>query len=232
MEQDHPRCLLLLDGLDELPASRQSKRAKAIFIEQLLKFQSEGRHKIILTSRNTTLPEIAPDILLQFKRISIQPLDVEELKQWFQQWAKVQSLPIAQNYFTFLKQTGLFASKSQLPELSALVHQPLMLYLLGILHRDGLIDDLVLQLATNSPKNTSAVLLWEIHHRLSRWLLGYPLTGEITTMLLRSGSAHIHRTPEAIANLLDGRHPQDLLDADATNRPQNFTQRSPSSYLT
>ncbi|MBH8561460.1 pentapeptide repeat-containing protein [Nostoc sp. CENA67] len=212
LEQDHPRCLLLLDGLDELPASRQGKRARVIFIQQLLKFQSQGRHKIILTSRCSTLPEIAPDMLLQFRRVSIQPLDVEELKQWFQQWAKVQSLPIAQNYFTFLKQTGLFASKSQFPELSALVHQPLMLYLLGVLHRDGLIDDLVLQLATNSPKNTSAALLWEINHRLKRWLLGYPLTGEITTMLLRSGSAHIHRTPEAIANLLDGRHPQDILD--------------------
>ncbi|QSJ16043.1 pentapeptide repeat-containing protein [Nostoc sp. UHCC 0702] len=212
LEQQHPRCLLLLDGLDELPASRQSKKAKANFIQQLLKFQSEGRHKIILTSRTAILPEIAPDILLQFKRISIQPLDVEELKQWFQQWAKVLSLPIAQNYFTFLKQTGLFASKSQSPELSALVHQPLMLYLLGVLHRDGLIDDLVLQLTTNSPKNTSAVLVWEIHHRLSQWLLGYPLTGKITTMLLRSGAAHIHRTPEAIANLLNGRHPQDLLD--------------------
>ncbi|MEH2118817.1 pentapeptide repeat-containing protein [Nostoc sp.] len=31
-------------------------------------------------------------------------------------------------------------------------------------------------------------------------------------MLLRSKSAHIHRTPEAIANLLAGRHPQDLME--------------------
>ncbi|RCJ40677.1 hypothetical protein A6770_09665 [Nostoc minutum NIES-26] len=212
LEQDHPQCLLLLDGLDELPPSSQGKRAKAIFIQQLLKFQSERRHKIVLTSRTTTLQEIFLEIPLQLRRAVIQPLEAEQLKQWFQQWATVQSLPIAQNFFTFLKQAGLFASKPKLLELSVLVRQPLMLYLLGVLHRDGLLDDEILQLAANSQQNTSSPLLWEIYHRLSRWLLGYPLTDGIKAMLLRSGSAHIHRTQEAIANLLSGRHPQDLIE--------------------
>ncbi|AFY32261.1 pentapeptide repeat-containing protein [Calothrix sp. PCC 7507] len=212
LKQNHPRCLLLLDGLDELPPSDQGKRSKVIFIEDLLRLQSQGRHKIVLTSRTETLQEIIPELLLLSKRIAIQPFDVEGLKQWFQQWAAVQSLPIAQNYFTFLKQAGLFANNSKLPELSAFVRQPLMLYLLGILHRDGLFDGELLQLAANSQNSTSATLLWEIHQRLSRWLLGYPLTGGIKTILLRSGSAHIHRSQAAIANLLSDRHPQDLLD--------------------
>ena len=209
LEQENLPCLLLLDGLDELPPPAHGIRAKAIFIQQLLNFQSQHRHKIFLTSRSTTLQEIAPEIPLPLKQIIIQPLDVEELKQWFQQWTKVQSLAIAQNFFTFLKQAGLFASKSKLGELSALVRQPLMLHLLGILHREGLLDDELLHLVANNPKSS---LLWEIHHRLSRWLLGYPLTGGIKTMLLRSGLAHIHRTPEAIANLLASRHPQDLIE--------------------
>ncbi|MEH2249561.1 pentapeptide repeat-containing protein [Nostoc sp.] len=209
LEQENLSCLLLLDGLDELPPSAQGTRAQAIFIQQLLNFQSQHRHKIVLTSRSTTLPEIASEVSPLLRRIIIQPLDGEELKQWFQQWAKVQSLPIAQNFFTLLKQAGLFASQSKFLGLSVLVRQPLMLHLLGILHRDGLLDDQLLQLAANT-QNSS--LLWEIYHRLSRWLLGYPLIGGIKTMLLRSGSAHIHRTPEAIANLLAGRHPQDLLE--------------------
>lgn len=212
LEQDRPRCLLLLDGLDELPFSSQGKRAKAIFIQQLLKFQSERRHKILLTSRTTTLQEIVPEIPLQLRRIVIQPLEAEQLKQWFQQWATVQSLPIAQNLFTFLKQAGLFASKPNFPQLSALVRQPLMLYLLGVLHRDGLLDEEILQLATDSQQKNSSALMWEIYYRLSRWLLGYPLTDGIKAMLLRSGSAHIHHTQEAIANLLSGRHPQDLIE--------------------
>ncbi|MBN4006856.1 pentapeptide repeat-containing protein [Nostoc sp. LPT] len=209
LEQENLPCLLLLDGLDELPHSTQGIRAQAIFIQQLLNFQSQQRHKIVLTSRSTTLPEIVSELPLLLRRIIIQPLDVDELKQWFQQWAKVQSLPITQNFFTFLKQAGLFTSQSKLRELSALVRQPLMLHLLGILHREGLLDDELLQLAANTQKS---FLLSEIHHRLSRWLLGYPLSGGFKTMLLRSGTAHIHRTPEAIANLLADRHPQDLLE--------------------
>ncbi|MFN6471356.1 MAG: pentapeptide repeat-containing protein [Nostoc sp. SerVER01] len=204
-EQENPRCLLLLDGLDELPPSAQGIRAKAIFIQQLLNFQSQHRHKIMLTSRSKALQEIDREVLVLFKRIAIQPFDVEELKQWFQQWTKVQLLPIAQNFFTFLKQAGLFG-KSKFPELSVFIRQPLMLHLLGILHREGLLDDELLQL------DTKAALLWEIHHRLSRWLLGYPLTGGMKTMLLRSGFVHIHRTPEAIANLLGDRHAEDLLE--------------------
>ncbi|NDJ20736.1 NACHT domain-containing protein [Nostoc sp. B(2019)] len=207
LEQDSPRCLLLLDGLDELPPSSQGTRAKAIFIQQLLSLQSQRRHKIVLTSRSTTLQEIFPRLSLPLRRITIQPLEVDELKQWFQQWATVQSLPIAQNFFTFLKQAGLFASPSKFPEISTLLRQPLILHLLGILHRDGLLDEELLQAG-----NTNASLLGEIYHRLRRWLLGYPLTGGIKTMLLRSGSAHIHRSPEAIANLLAGRHPQDILE--------------------
>ncbi|MEH1798813.1 MAG: pentapeptide repeat-containing protein [Nostoc sp.] len=206
LEQENLPCLLLLDGLDELPPSAQGIRAQTIFIQQLLNFQSQHRHKIVLTSRSTTLREIVSELPLLLRRIIIQPLDVDELKQWFQQWAKVLSLPIAQNFFTLLKQAGLFTSQSKLRELFVLIRQPLMLHLLGILHRDGLLDD---ELLHNTQKSS---LLWEIHHRLSRWLLGYPLIGGSKTMLLRSGSAHIHRTPEAIANLLANRHPQDLLE--------------------
>ncbi|OYD97653.1 hypothetical protein CDG76_01890 [Nostoc sp. 'Peltigera membranacea cyanobiont' 210A] len=209
LEQENLPCLLLLDGLDELPHSAQGIRAQAIFIQQLLNFQSQHRHKIVLTSRSATLPEIVSELPLLLRRIIIQPLDGDELKQWFQQWAKVQSLPIAQHLFTLLKQAGLFANQLKLRELSALIRQPLMLHLLGILHREGLLDEELLQLAADTQKS---FLLWEIHHRLSRWLLGYPLIGGIKTMLLRSGSAHIHRTPEAIANLLANRHPQDLLE--------------------
>ncbi|MEH2223059.1 pentapeptide repeat-containing protein [Nostoc sp.] len=209
LEQENLPCLLLLDGLDELPHSAHGIRAQAIFIQQLLNFQSQHRHKIVLTSRSTTLPEIVSELPLLLRRIIIQPLDVDEFKQWFQQWAKVQSLPIAQNLFTLLKQAGLFNSQSKLSELSPLIRQPLMLHLLGLLHREGLLDDELLQLAANTQKS---FLLWEIHHRLSRWLLGYPLIGGIKTMLLRSGTAHIHRTPEAIANLLANRHPQDLVE--------------------
>jgi Pentapeptide repeats (8 copies)/NACHT domain len=209
----HPQCLLLLDGLDELPPCPQGNMASLIFIQQLLSFQSRSRHKIILTTRSIALQQILTELPLQLQRISIQPFEPELLKQWFQQWAKVQSLAIAQNFFTFLKESGLFASKSNTLELAKLTRQPLMLYVLGVLHRDGMLDDKILQLTANTQDFGSAPIYFEIFHRLNRWLLGYPLEGGIKTVMLRSDSNHIHRTPDAIANLLGSHHPSYLLQS-------------------
>ncbi|BAY45681.1 pentapeptide repeat-containing protein [Scytonema sp. HK-05] len=178
--------------------SRQGKRIQAIFLHQLLKFQSLSQHKIFLTSRSTALQNIAQELPQQLKRIAIEPWDKQELKQWFQQWAKVQSLPISQNFFIFLKQAGVFSAKSKLPEISALVRQPFMLYLLSVLHRDELLHKEILQFTARNQHTRNASLLWEIYHRLSRWLLGYAQTGSIKTMLMRWGVAHIHRTQEAM----------------------------------
>ncbi|QLE55249.1 pentapeptide repeat-containing protein [Nostoc sp. TCL26-01] len=211
LNKEHSRCVLLLDGLDELPPTNLVSRHKEIFLEQLLQFQSELKHKVVLTSRRETLSEISSEISLQWQRITILPWEVNELKNWFQQWALVQSLPVAQNFFTFLKQSGCFNNPSKLPEISHLVRQPLMLYLLGILHRDGLLDHELLQLAVKNPENSHQSLIGEIYRRLNLWLLGYPLDGNIKTTLYRPGSAHIHRTSEAIANLLAAHHPQDLI---------------------
>ncbi|MEB3181770.1 MAG: pentapeptide repeat-containing protein [Nostocaceae cyanobacterium] len=214
LEIDHPPCILILDGLDELPPYPQGKAGKGIFIQQLLRFHwqsindlGQRRHKIFLTSSNQTWREIAPEIPNKFRQVTIQPLGQEEIKLWFQQWTKVQSLAIAHNLFTFLKTAGVFSAKSPLVELSTCVREPLMLYLLAILHRDGLLDEEILQLADVQPESVE----YEIYYSISRWLLGYPRTGGTKTLLFKDGSAHIHRTQEAIANLLQGRHPQNLL---------------------
>jgi hypothetical protein len=229
LELSHPRCLLLLDGLDELPPSYMGKKTKEVFIQQLLDFQSKHQHKVFLTSRLSILSEIVRELrsrsgcfaaspiaqavpgLSQFNQITLEPWEQDELRQWFQQWAKVQSLPIAQNFFTFLKEAGIFSNKPEFQQFSALVRQPLMLYLLGILHRDELLDDGLLQLAAKVQYKGNASLLWEIYYRLSKWLLGYPQAEGIKTVQMGWGSSHIHRTQEAIANLLQGYHPEELL---------------------
>jgi uncharacterized protein YjbI with pentapeptide repeats len=207
---ENPKCLLILDGLDELPPCRHGKRIPIFFLEQLLEFHSHYPHKIILTARPNLLEEFPQELLIKFKRIFIQPLRQEELKQWFQNWAKVQSILVAQNLFTFLKQSGAFNSNSHIPTFAHIVRQPLMLYLLGILHRDGLLDDGILELAIKTETTGKATLIWEIYYRLNQWLLGYPDAPTVSKVLLKSGSAHIHRTPEATDSLLAGRHPQDL----------------------
>src|SRR5919199_3126990 len=57
-----PPCLLILDGVDELPRSTQTERHLWTFMEQVMRFHAHNsdvtglpRHKILLTSRRTTL---------------------------------------------------------------------------------------------------------------------------------------------------------------------------------
>jgi hypothetical protein len=216
---DSPPCLLILDGVDELPRSTQTERHLWTFMEQVMRFHSQDsdatglpRHKIVLTSRSATLDSLIKRSKLsstlyipdQLRRIGVEPMGQEEFRQWFQQWAKLQSKSITQAYFSFLKHGGVFKSSASANDLAVLLKRPLMLYLLGILHRDGWVDESIFQL--NSPQ-----VKFEIFDRMTRWLLGEPAVGDTPLPeLIREGLAHASRSLEAIANLLQGRPPQEL----------------------
>lgn len=214
-----PPCLLILDGVDELPRSTQTERHLWTFMEQVMRFHNQDtdstglpRHKIFLTSRRATLDGLIkksrqtstlylPD---QLHRIVVEPMGQDEFRQWFGAWAKLQSKSIAQAYFSFLKHGGAFKQRSSGNDLASLVTRPLMLYLLGVLHRDSWIDESIFQMG--SPQ-----VQFEIYDRITRWLLGEPATGEgPLPELIREGFAHASRSLEAIANLLQGREPQEL----------------------
>ncbi|NJN32744.1 MAG: NACHT domain-containing protein [Synechococcales cyanobacterium RM1_1_8] len=202
------------------------------------------RHRIFLTSQ----PEIFdmllrahPELNLEhsYRRLRLMPMGQEALRQWFRQWAVLQTKAIAQSYFNFLKKGGAFRYSKSIHELAshqapasplapqehldhgdrfqacelgaspmtALAHQPSMLLMMGILHRDGFLDDRIFNLPTQT-------LDFEIFERLNFWLMGaatdaYPQPGMIAD-LSRSGPAHACRTPDAVANLLAGRSPRHL----------------------
>ncbi|AFZ03329.1 NACHT domain-containing protein [Calothrix sp. PCC 6303] len=209
LENPSLRCLLILDGWDELPPSEKVDKVK--FLQQLLDLQSHSHHHVVLTSQPGKLVDILGELSPQFQRICIQLWEPNQLRQWFQLWGKVLSMPLSQNLFTFFKQAGLFKANSLSPELSVMVRQPLMLYLLGVLYRDGLLDEEILKLAYSTKKIGAATLMWEIYQRLSFWLLGYPHRCGVKPILIRETETHIHRTQDAIAFQLQGLKPQDLL---------------------
>ncbi len=192
LDSESIRCLVLLDGLEELP-----KKQRQILVRQLLQFQSHSLHKFVITARCREFEQLEQTTNLTLvKRVLIQPFQQEEWKQWFQNWAKVQSLNIAQGFFGFLKTVGAFTSihteRSSLPQIMVLVSQPLMLYLLAVLHREGLLEETLLQTATTTAKHRGGFFLWEMGMRLQRWLLGYPENGGVKTALVREGMAHIY----------------------------------------
>ena len=214
LSSTHPPCLLILDGLDELPRSAQTECHISAFIAQIIEFQERSigspagnRHKLCVTSCMGILRDLTGPLPYPFQRIAIQPLAQPGFKQWFKQWAALQSKSIAQTYFSFLKQGGLLRKRFEQKGLAGLVRQPMMLYLLGVLHRDGLLDEGIFLMRSPQVK-------FDIYDRISRWLLGECVRGlstyQTAPALVREGLAHASRGPDAIANLLQGRRPQTL----------------------
>lgn len=209
-----PPLLFILDGLDELPPSPHKLRHYFAFIDQLMQFHAQCsssnpplRHKIILTGRSSTFEGLTRKyrvgslfpLQTKLRRIVIQPMDREGLQQWFTQWSQLQSKSISVRYFSFLKDEGVF-KRNYRHAIADLIYQPLMLYLLGLLHRDGLLDKTILELPLPQ-------LRFEIYERIERWLLGETQGRKLLPESAREGMAHANRGTEAIANLLAGRAP-------------------------
>lgn len=214
-----PPCLLILDGLDQLPHSSYRSNPLRTFMEQVMSFHAQTmgatgqpRHKIVLTGRSATVEGVirkyrqnsSLPLPTHLQRIVIQPMGQDEFRLWFQHWAKVQSKSIAQAYFTFLKHGGVFSQRPTTKDLASLLTRPLMLFLLGLLHRDAWVDESIFQLDSSQAK-------FEIYDRICRWLLGEPIAGSRPMPeLSREGLAHATRSQEVIANLLKGRSPYEL----------------------
>lgn len=210
----HHPCLLIFDGLDELPRSPSVERQFAAFLDRVRRFQMQyanasgrPRHKILIAGRSDLIKSLAGSLPFSFRRIAIQPFEQDELKQWFKLWSKLQPKNTAQSYFNFLKQAGVFRQLPEVKDFAALVHQPLTLMLLGILYRGGRLDERVFLLRGWQVK-------FEIYDRFCRWLLGESPDGMSSSntgsMMVREGMTNVYRTPEAIANLLHGRTPAQL----------------------
>ncbi|MBZ8179239.1 pentapeptide repeat-containing protein [Oscillatoria salina] len=220
-----PPCLLILDGLDELPRSPQTTRHLLEFLDQIVHFrarclnsQTPLPHKIILTCRDRSADLILRTLFnltrkyhlhthlplsTQLAAIELASMEQEQWRQWFTHWTKLQSKSIAQAYFSFLKQQGLFQKQPlKFKQLSHCIRQPLFLYLLGILHRDGWLTDF-------PREQPSSELKFTIYNRILQWLLGEN-KGNLLPERGFQGQAHAYRSAEAIANLLAQRQPSQL----------------------
>lgn len=229
LSAQNPPAVLILDGLDELPLGPDGEGQISQFLWQIQAFQrryctelGQPRHRLYLTSQPETfdmLVKAHPELNVEegYQRLRLMLMDQNSLRQWFRQWAALQTKAIAQSYFNFLKNGGAFRHNKSVQELrltlaseattpvAVLAHQPFTLLLMGILHRDGFLDDRIFTLSAEA-------LNFEIFERLNSWLMGaatdaYPQPGMIAD-LSRTGPAHACRTPDAVANLLAGRSPR------------------------
>lgn len=131
------RFLFLLDGFDELLMQGRTSNGLEEFLEQVEKFQRrcqenrEKGHRVLITGRTLSLQSIERKMPTNLERLEIIEMSDELQGQWFAKWVK-----LAGSEKTNASQH--FLHSEQCPErVRELSREPLLLYLLAAMHRDG-----------------------------------------------------------------------------------------------
>ncbi|MBE9031039.1 pentapeptide repeat-containing protein [filamentous cyanobacterium LEGE 11480] len=137
------RFIFLLDGFDELLMEGRSSSGLEDFLEQVGKFQRscaenpEKQHRVVITGRTLSLQRIEWKMPRNLERVEIVLMDEALQAQWFTQWTKLTSAATAQSFSNLLADERcperVRGSRSE----EGLAQEPLLLYLLGAMHRDG-----------------------------------------------------------------------------------------------
>ena len=130
------RFLFLLDGFDELLMEGRTSGGLEEFLKQVGRFQEscqsnvEKRHRVLITGRSLSLQSIERLMPANLERVEILPMDDELQERWFTQWGKlIAADPV------HLK---AILQDDRLPDrVRELAREPLLLYLLAAMHRDG-----------------------------------------------------------------------------------------------
>jgi uncharacterized protein YjbI with pentapeptide repeats len=130
------RFLFLLDGFDELLLERGAKNELKNFLDQVGSFQStcatlsDRGHRILITGRPMALYGIG-SMPSNLEQVEIIPMEPEIQNQWFGKWETLVGTDTAKRFQAFLQDDSC-------PEqVRTLAQEPLLLYLLAKMHREG-----------------------------------------------------------------------------------------------
>ncbi|MBW4443681.1 MAG: pentapeptide repeat-containing protein [Plectolyngbya sp. WJT66-NPBG17] len=132
--------LFLLDGFDELLMQGRTSDGLEEFLEQVAKFQRscqsnpEKGHRVLITGRTLALQSIERRMPSSLERVEIVAMDDEIQSRWFAKWLKLVGSEKTNAFQAFLRDR-------QCPKrIKELAREPLLLYLLAAMHRDGELD--------------------------------------------------------------------------------------------
>lgn len=131
------RFLFLLDGFDELVMQGRASGGLREFLQQVEQFQRdchrnpEMGHRVLITGRPLALYGLERFMPNNLERVELLPMDNELQQKWFAKWEKQIELDKALKFQQFLQD-------SRCPyQIQELAREPLLLYLLAAMHRDG-----------------------------------------------------------------------------------------------
>jgi hypothetical protein len=130
------RFLFLLDGFDELPPAKNSRSLEE-FLQQVAEFQKSCSqdpnmgHQVIITGRSVALTGLERFLPSNLERVELLPMDDPLQQEWFGKWANL-----------FPDENPVLLSEiledPNCPEsLLSLAKEPLWLYFLSAMYRDG-----------------------------------------------------------------------------------------------
>jgi uncharacterized protein YjbI with pentapeptide repeats len=134
------RYLFFLDGFDELLMEGRSSGGLELFLKQVGQFQrdcqqnSEMGHRVLITGRTLALQGIERQMPDNLERVEIQVMDDELQQQWLSKWEAQFGLEKTSAFQQFLQNE---CCPEQVK--SDLAREPLLLYLLAAMHRDGIL---------------------------------------------------------------------------------------------
>ncbi|MEH2010895.1 pentapeptide repeat-containing protein [Nostoc sp.] len=131
------RFLFILDGFDELHIEARTDVNLEKFIKQVSGFQDECKnyremgHRVLITGRSMSLQGI-PYLPRNLERVEIVEMDGQLQQKWLDKW---EELPANKGKTAVF---GQFLQSDKCPsEVKKLAQEPLLLYLLAAMYRDG-----------------------------------------------------------------------------------------------
>jgi len=152
------RYLFLLDGFDELLMEGRTSGGLEEFLKQVGSFQEscnrnpEKGHRVLITGRTLALQSIERNMPANLERVKILPMDGEVQQQWFRKWEVQVGTDEIMGFQQFLHDDNC-------PErVRELAQEPLLLYLLAAMHRDG---ELTPQTFARSSGTQAKILIYQ-----------------------------------------------------------------------
>ncbi|XZF64892.1 MAG: pentapeptide repeat-containing protein [Gloeotrichia echinulata DVL01] len=165
LNDKNTRFLFLLDGFDELLLERKTSEGLKDFLKQVGAFQErcqqnpEKGHQVLITGRTLALQGIERLMPDNLDRVEIQLMDDEIQQYWFAKWSDLIGVDKTSEFQQFLQ------NKNCPDRVRQLSQEPLLLYLLAAMHRDGEITGDMF----NNAKGTKAKIL--IYQKSLDWVL-------------------------------------------------------------
>jgi hypothetical protein len=131
------RYLFLLDGFDELLMEGRSSGGLEEFMKQVGQFQLDCQqskdmgHRVLITGRSLALHSLERHMPHNLERVEIQPMDDQIQQKWFTKWSAQVGGDKTLAFQQFLQDKRCRDAVNELAE------EPLLLYLLAAMHRDG-----------------------------------------------------------------------------------------------